>query len=366
MIKLLRRLSLLSVLFTITAAQAQTKIENLIVITTDGLRWQEVFNGMDTALAKNKRFNQGDSSYIFKTFYDVDMNQRREKLFPFIWGTLAKQGQLYGNRQWGNKVDNANPYRISYPGYSELLTGYVDSTISSNSHPANPNVSVFEFINRQPKFKNKVAAFGAWNAFDRILNEERAGFPVISAFDNSGGKNPGESQKLINQMLADSHKPWHNAECLDVFTHYAAFEQLKLKQPKVLYIAYGETDEWAHAGQYRSYLDAAHQVDAWLSDLWEYVQTHPKYKNKTALLLTVDHGRGDKNIYQWTEHGSTVQGASETWFGVLAPGIQAKGEMKQDMQLYQKQLAQTIASLLGLTYKAEHPVAGKVEAIWEK
>lgn len=28
--------------------------------------------------------------------------------------------------------------------------------------------------------------------------------------------------------------------------------------------------------------------------IWEFVQTDPQYKNKTALLITVDHGRGDK------------------------------------------------------------------------
>jgi hypothetical protein len=48
-------------------------------------------------------------------------------------------------------------------------------------------------------------------------------------------------------------------ECLDVFTHCAAIEELNKNKPRVLYIAYGETDEWAHSGKYRSYLDAAHQ-----------------------------------------------------------------------------------------------------------
>lgn len=67
-------------------------------------------------------------------------------------------------------------------------------------------------------------------------------------------------------------------------------------KPRVLYIAYGETDEWAHAGQYRFYLDAAKQVDAWIKKIWEFVQTDPQYKNKTALLITVDHGRGDKKV----------------------------------------------------------------------
>lgn len=59
----------------------------------------------------------------------------------------------------------------------------------------------------------------------------------------------------------------------------------KNKKPKVLYIAYGETDEWAHASEYRSYLDAGRQVDAWLKQLWDYVQSDPVYKIKQPCSL---------------------------------------------------------------------------------
>lgn len=359
--KLLKILTVLLSLFIGIASQAQTKIENLIVVTTDGLRWQEVFKGMDTVIASNKRFNQGDSSYIYKKYGAVNAIERRKKLLPFIWETVAREGQLYGNRMLGNKVNNANPYWFSYPGYSELFTGYADPKINSNDYPNNPHTTILEFLNKNGKFKNKVAAFCAWGAFDRILNEERSGFPVVSAFDPIGGENPAEKEILFNKMLADSFKPWGLGECLDVFTHYAAMEHLKTKRPKVLYIAYGETDEWAHAAEYKSYLDAAHQVDEWIRDIWNFVQNDPFYKNKTALLITVDHGRGDKNKNLWVEHGSSVAGANETWFALLGTGVSGKGEIKQDMQVYQEQLAQTMAALLGLKFSAEHPVAEKVD-----
>ncbi len=77
---------------------------------------------------------------------------------------------------------------------------------------------MLKFLNGQPKLKGRIAAFGAWDAFDRILNEKRSGIPVISAFDTVRGKNPTAKQKLINQMLADSYKPWLKDECLDVYS----------------------------------------------------------------------------------------------------------------------------------------------------
>ncbi|HWC55209.1 MAG TPA: hypothetical protein VG676_16605, partial [Chitinophagaceae bacterium] len=233
---------------------AQNKIENLIIITTDGYRWHEVFEGMDSVIADNPKYNEHDSDYIFKTYWNDDVQERRKLLMPFLWSTIEAHGQIYGNRHYNNNVDNANPYWFSYPGYNEIFTGYPDTAVNSNGYKANPNVTVLEFLNHQPKFKGKVAAFGAWDAFDRILNEQRSGIPVFSAFDSVGGKNPTANEQLINAMRTDGYKPWLNGECLDVFTHYSAMEYLKKKKPRVLYISYGETDEWAHAGKYRSYL----------------------------------------------------------------------------------------------------------------
>lgn len=345
---------------------AQNKIENLIIITTDGYRWQEVFKGMDTAIANNKKFNQRDSGYIFNKYWSDDVNQRREKLMPFLWTTIVPKGQLYGNRMYRNDVDNANPYWFSYPGYNEIFTGYPDTSINSNGYKANPNVTLLEFLNHQPQFKGKVAAFGAWDAFDRILNKQRSGLPVFAAFDTIGGKNPTPNERLINSMMQDSYKPWKQDECLDVFTYYSAMEYLKKKKPSVFYISFGETDEWAHAGQYRSYLDAAHQVDAWIKEIWNFIQNDPKYKNKTALFLTVDHGRGDIDKEKWTSHGNKIEDSHEIWFAVMGPGIKATGEVKQPMQLYQKQFAQTMAKLLGYTFKADHPIGEEIKTVINK
>jgi hypothetical protein len=341
--------------FCIQTASAQAA-ENIIIITTDGLRWQEVFGGMDSAIANNKKFNQDDSAGIYKKYWAADPVLRRNKLFPFLWSVINNRGQIYGNRNYGNLVDNANPYWFSYPGYNEIFTGYPDTLINSNSYPPNPNTTLLEFLNKQPKYKNKVAAFGAWDAFDRILNAERSGIPVFSGFDVLGGPKPTAAEKLINSLAKDSYKPFGNEEVLDVFMHYGAFNYMQTKKPKVLYISYGETDEWAHHGHYKDYLNAANQVDKWIQDIWTYIQTDPFYKNKTALFITTDHGRGDIKKEEWTSHNNTITDSYQMWFAAMGPGIISKGEVKTKQQFYQKQLAQTMASLLGLTYTAKHPI----------
>jgi hypothetical protein len=102
---------------------AQSQAPNLIIITTDGYRWQELFKGMDAELAANPKFNQGDSADLIKKYGGASDQERRQKLMPFFWNTIATKGMLFGNRTIGNKVDVANPHWFSYPGYNEILTG---------------------------------------------------------------------------------------------------------------------------------------------------------------------------------------------------------------------------------------------------
>jgi len=179
----------------------------------------------------------------------------------------------------------------------------------------------------------------------------------------TGGDHPNANEKLINEMLQHSVKVLGKDECLDVFTHYGAMEYLKKNKPKVMYISYGETDEWAHDSNYRNYLDAAHNVDEYLQQLWNYIQSDPQYKNKTTLLITVDHGRGDANKDEWRTHGSKIMGANQIWFAVMGPNTSALGEMNEKEQLYQQQLAATMAQLMGFQFTCEHEVAPAITSV---
>ena len=334
--------------------------QRLIIVTTDWFRWHEVFKGMDEAILKIGP-NKNDSAYIVGKYGGSSFEQKRHKLLPFLWGTVSKHGQLYGNRLYDNKVDNANPYWFSNPGYSELMTGMVDTLINSNDYQPNPHTNLLEFYNKKDSYHGKVAAFGAWEAFDRILNEQRASFPVISSFDDNQVALKDPQMKLISNMNKDSFRPFGNGECLDVFTHYQALTYLKVAQPKVLYISYGETDEWAHEGNYKFYLDAAHQFDAWVGEIWSYVQSLPAYKGKTTLLITTDHGRGDIIKDEWTSHGQAISDAHEIWFAIMGPKVNSLGEIKLKQQYFQKQLAQTVAQLTGMNYSCEHEVAEAID-----
>lgn len=333
--------------------QAQnSKDHRVIVIMTDGFRWQEVFGGMDSSIVKVKRFHHGDSARLIKQYWAADAETRREKLLPFFWNTIAKKGQIHGNRVKGSFVNVANPYWFSYPGYSELLTGQVDTAVNSNDYEPNPNTNFFEYLNGLPAYKGSVVAFGAWDAFDRILNEKRAGFPVVNAYDSYVEYVKTPASDLLSRMTKDSFRAFGDAEVLDGYMHYQAMDYLKNKKPKAMFISYGETDEFAHEGHYGHYLNSAHQFDAWLAEIWNFIQADPLYAGNTTLLITTDHGRGDVIKSQWTSHGEKVKDCHEIWYAMLGAKVPAMGEVKSTEQVYQRELIHQVSTLMGLNFQS--------------
>lgn len=335
---------------TILSLQAQDnlKTENVFLITLDGYRWQELFTGADSVLIRTEEYTENPEQMIEK-FWHKDPLVRRKLLMPFFWGTIANEGQLYGNRKYGNKVNLTNTFWFSYPGYNEILTGYADPRINSNDKMNNPNVTVLEFINQQEGFNGKVAAFGSWDVFPYIINEERSGIPVNAGFEPAKGDNLTEREVFLNTLQQQIPSPFGSVR-LDAFTHHYALEYIKKNKPRLVYIAYGETDDFAHQGKYDAYLKSAHQTDAFIKDLWDYVQSHEQYKDKTTFIIATDHGRGTEPLDAWKHHGDEVTGADEVWFAVIGPDTPAKGELKKEAQYYQSQIAATVAHFLGLDY----------------
>lgn len=334
------------------------KTENVIIITLDGMRWQEVFSGADSALLNNKNYTPNREP-VAKKFWDDDAFARRKKLFPFFWSVVESNGQLYGNRNKGNYVNNSNPYWFSYPGYNEIFTGYPDTAVNSNDKVYNRHENVLEFINKQTGYQGKVAAFCTWDAFPFILNEPRSGVYVNADADTFDFKN--DHLNLINDWQFLTTRPVGVRP--DVITYIAGREYLKAYKPKVLYIAFDETDDFAHGGMYDQYLASAYSQDRMMEDLWNTVQSMPQYKNKTTLIVTCDHGRGDRNKDTWKDHGQKVEESNQIWMAVMGPDTTPLGEMFTGQQIYQKQIASTIASLLGMTFSPSHPVAEPIKTI---
>ena len=322
----------------------QSEDTKVILITLDGFRWQELFAGADSLLVDNKDYVH-DADMLKEVFWRETPKERREALLPFFWNQVEKMGQIHGNRRLGSKVDLTNSMWFSYPGYNEVLTGTADDkNIRSNDKIPNPNTTILELYNNTPQGKGKVAAFGSWDVFPYIINEERSGVPVNAGFEAATGNlNPRE--EFLNDLQEQIPSPWSSVR-LDAFTHHYALEHMKKEHPKFVYIAYGETDDFAHDGDYQAYLKSAHNTDALIKEIWEYTQQDDFYKGQTVFIITTDHGRGTEPLDTWRSHGSDIAGAGSVWMILFGKGIEPLGEIAKEEQLYSDQIAPTVLELL--------------------
>ena len=277
---------------------------------------------------------------------------------PFLWDTIASQGQLYGNRLYGNRVNCANPYWFSYPGYSEMLVGFVDRGIRSNDNIENPNASVLEFIEQQEGFRDSVAVFSTWEALPYIVRSSANGIYTNCGRDSAKQGDLSERELLLNEMQRNAKNPY--GARYDAFTFHYAWEYLKRKHPRVVMISFDETDEYSHKGKYDAYLQAANQTDRMIGQLWAWIQQDKQYAGTTTLIITTDHGRGQGPKQAWKSHGRLCSGSSQMWIAVIGPDTPAFGEMTAEGQYFQKQIAKTIASFLGLDYLNDRPVADSI------
>jgi hypothetical protein len=337
------------VCLAIPAVHAELKTENVILVTVDGLRWQEVFGGMDERLV-NRDEGHVPNVRSFKERYDAETAKaRREIVMPFFWNVIAKDGQVWGDPDSKTKVYVENTQIFSYPGYNEILTGRPDSEIKSNAKKNNENVTVLEWVNQQPDFKGRVEAFCSWDVFPFIINEERSGVPVNAGwekFDNMGDK---KLEAMLNAMTDELPHYWEGVR-FDHLTYEGAIDSMRHHKPRLLYVGLGETDDWAHDSRYDMYLDSAVRTDGYIKGLWDFAQSQPQYAGKTSLVIVTDHGRGDTHP-GWKSHGKDIEGAEKIWFAVMGPDTPAKGVVKKGT-VTQGQTAATVAALLGLDFAA--------------
>jgi len=331
-------------------AQTPLRTRNVVLIVSDGLRWQEIFTGADPTLLNEAHGGiWAKEQDLRREFWRDDPVARRRALFPFLWGTVAVRGQIFGNQALGSVARVTNGLAFSYPGYNEMLTGHPDARINSNEFGPNPNVSVLEWLNTLPDLKGQVSVFATWATFKDILNVPRSHLPLQVGWDLPYHGELSERQALLNRLYETTTR-LDDEDLYDAFLQVPLLDSFAQQQPRVLFIGYGETDNWAHAGRYDLVLHSAHHFDRFVGELWERLQSLPAYRDSTTFIITTDHGRGS-GLTQWKEHGVEQKGSENIWIAVLGPDTPPLGERSHAAEVHQAQIAATIAALLGKDFR---------------
>ena len=325
------------------------KTQNVFFVIADGVRWQEVFTGADKTLLTDADGKWIAAEELNHKYWGEDPAVRRKLLFPFLWDTVARQGQLFGNQQAGSVAQVTNTMWFSYPGYNEMSTGVADPRIDSNEYGPNPNVTVFEWLNTRPGFAGKVEIFGTWEVFADIFNGKRSRLPIRAGGTLIDASDKSPRGELLNELYRTTTR-FEGSDPLDSFLHVALREHLRTHEPRVVFIGYGDTDTWQHMGRYDNLLETAHSFDGFMADLWQQIQSSAHYKDRTTLIISTDHGRGS-GLEEWKDHGTEQKGSNNIWIAVIGPDTAPLGERHAVPAVTQSQIAATIAELVGEDFR---------------
>jgi hypothetical protein len=348
-------LGLILIICLAPAALAQ-KTKTVVLIVSDGLRWQEIFTGADPLLLDPKNGGSWMEEVELKSkFWRADADERRRILFPFIWGTVAKNGQIFGNQTKGSIAHVTNGFAFSYPGYNEMSVGFPDPKINSNEFGPNPNMSVFEWLNKSPQFSGRVAIFATWGVFDDIFNKARSHLVMQAGWATPRASGDASKDALLAKLFATTTR-FDEDDVYNAYLQIALLDYVRTGQPRVLFVGYGETDNWAHQGRYDLVLDSAQRMDQSVEELWNTMQAMPQYRGSTTFIITADHGRGSGPV-EWKEHGVEEKGSENVWIAIMGPDTPPLGERTQVAPVTQAQIAATVAAFVGKDYRRDVPAA---------
>ena len=331
---------------------------NVVLITLDGVRIQEMFGGLDESVARALvKDGRVEDTPLWQRYWAPTREERRRKLMPFLWGTLlAEQGSIAGDQAVGSIVRVTNRHRFSYPGYSEIATGAAhDAEIDSNDNRRNPFPTVLEIVRRERGLEpRQVATFASWETFRWIVEHEEGATTVNAGLQAYA--HPERDVQVLSDWQFQTRTPWDGTRH-DAYTLRFARAHLATFRPRLLWMAFDETDDWAHDGRYDRVLDTLARFDAALADLWGWLQADPQYRGTKTVIVTTDHGRG-RGPADWRDHGKDVEGAQDIWLVLAGRGVKRRGVWRDAPTIQQNQIAATIAALLDVDYRRFVPGAG--------
>lgn len=313
--------------------------ENVLLITIDGLRHQELFGGIDrTIMESGDKAGIENLEPLRAAFWRESKELRKEALMPFFWGELALNGVVF-------KSSIANPHRNSFPGYAEILTGQVLPEVTGNIDVQIPRETVLDIVRRGLELEApEVAAFTSWGHFEWIVERQRGTIFINAGYENVPAAFTNAEMDRWGALQFKMRTPWdsvrHNAVTIGLALSY-----MEVHRPRVVFIALDETDEWAHARRYDRTIQAIRSFDDGLREVWTTLQSIEQYRDRTTLIITTDHGRG-RTPDDWTSHGKDVDGCDETWIAIIGPDTPARGIVSESVE--NRQVAATMLALLGL------------------
>ncbi|WP_412757617.1 sulfatase-like hydrolase/transferase [Legionella bozemanae] len=288
-------------------------IRQVIYITWDGVRWQDVY--------------------------------QTHQYFPKFWQKHASKFIFYGDPASNTPMYTAS-VPISLPSYQSQMAGAVQPCTGNECGRIKVETLPEAIIHKLHLSKKKVATFSSWPEIGYAVEHVPG-----TTFSNNGNElvydpdslKPDDVMNELNQKQRDDHPD--GKDRYDRYTFAQAWHYFVTYEPLFLWISLDNSDGTAHANDLEGYHKALAYYDDVLDKILTYLQTKGIDK-QTLVIVTTDHGRGDgKN---WVHHGPKYPESRKIWAFVMNGQLVPVAQDEEKGRYSLLSIRPTIEKALGL------------------
>jgi len=276
----------------------------IVIVTLDGVRWHEVFEGVDAELAASHGLSPSEVVSA-------------AELTPNLHRIVATHGAALGAPGHGAAISASGPNFVSLPGYAELLSGRRATRCRDNQCTGGGAQTLLDDFSAGSARDAQVAMYTSWPDIARVASVHGL---VLEPVPRSPSFRP------------------------DALTAELAIAHLKARPPRFLFLGLGEPDEFGHRNDYAGYLQAVRRADERIAEVDQVLSGLAAQGTRTALFITADHGRADSFV----EHGAKFPESARVWLIAAGSAVRASGFVAARRQRRLADLAPTVRQIAGL------------------
>jgi hypothetical protein len=305
-------------------------VDAVVLVVVDGVRWQEIFRGVDRDLAAKAGMTHAEI---------VDA----PTLLPTLHGIVAAQGVVVGDPARGESFLASGPNFVSLPGYTEIFGGRASTECWDNTCDQTVVPTLLDEVRASWDRDADTAVISSWESIPKAASAYPGTFVASSGrrIADARIREDHELAALLDRGAKSAPWPGEGDYRPDEHTAAIALRYLERERPRFLFVGLGDTDEHAHRGEYRAYLGALRRADSFVRSLLESVERLEEQGRRTAVFVTTDHGRSAS----FRDHGGFAPESGRVWLAAIGPGIAKRGER---MSGRLADIAPTARTLLGL------------------